>query len=92
MRIGLLEKKLEGGGVKLTPPLPCDRWENSPPEEGLMAKFYIYRSKVQDTVLNSKLFLKELYNRYCIEKEIHKNSMTFKTSWLPYMDIFRGLI
>ena len=58
----------------------------------LMAKFYIYRSKVQDTVLNSKLFLKELYNRYCIEKEIHKNSMTFKTSWLPYMDIFRGLI
>ena len=58
----------------------------------LMAKLYIYRSKVQDTVLNSKLFLKELYNRYCIEKEIHKNSMTFKTSWLPYMDIFRGLI
>ena len=34
MTIELLEKKLEGG-VKLTPPLPCDRWENSPPGEGL---------------------------------------------------------
>ena len=55
----------------------------------------IYRSKVQDTLfnfLNSKLFLKELYDRYCIEKEIHKNSMTFKTSWIPYIDIFRGEI
>ena len=35
MRIGLLEKKLEGGGQIDPPPLPCDRWENSPPEEGL---------------------------------------------------------
>ena len=35
MRIGLLEKKLEGGGGQIDPPLPCDRWENCPPEEGL---------------------------------------------------------
>ena len=35
MRIGLLEKKLEGGGQIDPPPLPSDRWENSPPEEGL---------------------------------------------------------
>ena len=58
----------------------------------LLAKFYIYRSKVQDTVLNSKLFIQELYNRYCIEREIHENSVTFRNSWLPYMDIFRGLL
>ena len=58
----------------------------------LLAKFYIYRCKVQDKVLNNKLFIQELYNRYCIEKEIHKNSMTFRISWLPYMDIFRGLL
>ena len=37
MRIGLLGKKLEGG-VKLTPSLPWNRWENSPHEEGLTDK------------------------------------------------------
>ena len=57
----------------------------------LLAKFYIYRSKVQNTVLNSKIFIQELYNRYCIEKEVHKNSLSFKNSWLPYINVFRGL-
>ena len=38
MRIGLLEKKLEGGGQIDPPPLPCNRWENSPPEKGLKAR------------------------------------------------------
>ena len=58
----------------------------------LLAKFYSYRSKVQDTVLNSKLFIQELYTRYCIEKEIHNDSMIFRNSWLPYVNIFRGLL
>ena len=35
MTIGLLEKKLQGGGVKITPPLPYYFIGNSPNEEGL---------------------------------------------------------
>ena len=37
----------------------------------LLAKFYIYRSKVQGIVLNTNIFIKEIYQRYCIEKEIN---------------------
>ena len=58
----------------------------------LVAKYYIYRSKVQGSVLNSRLFIQELYTRYCVEKEIHNNSVSFRNSWLPYVNIFRSLL
>ena len=58
----------------------------------LLAKFYIYRSKVQDTVLNVKSFIRELHTRYIVEKEIHQNSPSFKNDWLQYTNIFRSLL
>ena len=58
----------------------------------LLAKFYIYRSKVQDTVLNIRIFIRELHTRYIVEKEIHQNSASFKNDWLPYTNIFRSLL
>ena len=58
----------------------------------LLAKFYIYRSKVQDTILNIRCFIQELHNRYCIEKEISKNSIPFRYNWIPYMNIFRSIM
>ena len=38
----------------------------------LMAKFYIYRCKVNGTSLILKNFIHELYNRYCMEKGVKK--------------------
>ena len=58
----------------------------------LLAKFYIYRSKVQGTILNIRIFINELYNRYCIEKEIQKNSISFMNAWKPYLALFQSLI
>ena len=49
MTIGLLEKKLEGGG-QIDPPLPCDRWENSPPEEGLILIFTVAVVKMSEYI------------------------------------------
>ena len=57
----------------------------------LMAKFYIYRSKVQNTILNCKHFIDEVYRRFCIEKIINKNSVEFRNSWGPYLNIFKAL-
>lgn len=56
----------------------------------LLAKFYIYRSKVQDTILNIKCFIQELYTRFCIEKETSNNSIP--SIWIPYMNIFRNIV
>ena len=58
----------------------------------LAAKFYIYRCKVQKDILNIKTFISELYNKYCVEKIIYKNSTAFKNRWGPYINIFRSLI
>ena len=58
----------------------------------LLAKFYIYRSKVQGIVLNTNIFIKEIYQRYCIEKEIQKNSIKFKSTWKPYLGLFQSLM
>ena len=58
----------------------------------LMAKFYIYRCKVQKNDLNLKVFILELYNRYSIEKCIKKNSLVFRTSWAPYDPLFKSLL
>ena len=58
----------------------------------LMAKFYIYRSKVQKTILKTRLFLQELYNRYKVEMYIHDNSKTFENTWAPYLQLFKALM
>ena len=43
----------------------------------LLAKYYIYRSKVQRTILNINIFINELYNRYCVETDIQKKKLYF---------------
>ena len=58
----------------------------------LMAKCYIYRNKVQKTLLNPRLFLKEVYNRYNIEMNIHNNNEQFEKSWAPYLLLFKSLL
>ena len=58
----------------------------------LMAKFFIYRSKVQDTPLLLKCFVREVYNRYCAEKIIRKNSNQFKIDWCAYTELFKSLM
>ena len=58
---------------------------------GLIAKYYIYRCKVQKKDLSITVFIKELYNRYCIEKEIYKNNVVFRNRWGPYLNIFKAL-
>merc|ERR1712240_14512 len=58
----------------------------------LLAKSYIYRNKVQDTVLNIRCFIQELYTRFCIEKEIYKNSISFKSNIDNSATIFLALL
>ena len=58
----------------------------------LIAKFYIYRCKVQKNILNVNVFIKELYKRYHIEKIINKNSNAFKNCWIPYLNLFKGIL
>ena len=58
----------------------------------LLAKFFIYRNKVQKTNLNARLFLKEVYNRYKVEMYICKNSEQFQKAWAPYQLLFKALL
>ena len=58
----------------------------------LMAKFSIYRSKVQKTNLNVKHFIKEIYHRYNVEMHIHDDSDKFQLSWAPYSQLFKSLM
>ena len=58
----------------------------------LMAKFYIYRCKVQGTLVQSKTFIHELHNRYCIEKKMAKNKQQVMNNWIPYEDLFKSLL
>ena len=58
----------------------------------LLAKFYIYRCKVQNNNLNINVFMKELYKRYHIEKIINDNSNSFKNNWIPYLNLFKGIL
>ena len=57
----------------------------------IMAKFYIYRCKVQQIELCAHIFIKELYQRHCIERTIHGKSIDFKNDWGPYMKMFKSL-
>ena len=58
----------------------------------LMAKFYIYRCKVQKVTLNVKVFIKELYNRYCMEKLISEDLHDVRNSWKLYEPLFQSLL
>ena len=58
----------------------------------LMAKFFIYRCKVQGINLNIKHFINELYNRYNIELIISKNKNQCKCDWAPYQNIFKSFM
>ena len=43
----------------------------------LMAKYFIYRCKVQNTAINLNIFVKELYTRYLSEKILERDSQDF---------------
>ena len=58
----------------------------------LIAKLFIYRCKVQGRNVYARHFIQDIYNRFCIEKHISRNSIEFKTRWNPYLELFRGLI
>ena len=58
----------------------------------ILAKYYLYRCKVQSTSPSVNIFIKELYNRYHIEKLISKNDNSFRISWTPYENIFKSLL
>ena len=58
----------------------------------LMAKFYIYRSKVQKTTLKTRIFVQEIYNRYKVEMHINNNNKKFENAWAPYQLIFKSLM
>ena len=57
----------------------------------LMAKFYIYRCKVNQINLSFSMFISELYHRYRVELEINRNSVDFRNNWGPYMNLFKSL-
>ena len=58
----------------------------------LMAKYFIYRCKVQNTAINLNIFVKELYTRYLSEKILERDSQDFINKWFPYKDLFKGLL
>ena len=58
----------------------------------LLAKFYIYRCKVQNQLPRINSFISELYNRYIVEKIINNNSIQFRNNWAPYLALFRGIL
>ena len=57
----------------------------------LMAKFYIYRCKVQHNDLNVNFFISNLYYRYTVEKHNSKNSVSLRNNWGPYLKLFKSL-
>ena len=58
----------------------------------LIAKYYIYRCKVQLIELSINRFHHELYFKYCIERHIHNNSLDFRIRWNPYLNLFKSLL
>ena len=58
----------------------------------LLAKFYIYRCKVQNQPPRIRTFMSELYERYTVEKLIYKNSIEFRNNWAPYLALFSGIL
>ena len=58
----------------------------------LLAKMYIYRNKVQNKNLNVQIFLRYLYDRFCVEKTIAKNPDEMEKIWYPYKKLFQSLL
>ena len=58
----------------------------------LMAKFFIYRCKVQNSTLTLKSFISEFHNRYKIEKRMAKEPVDFINKWNPYLNLFKSLL
>jgi len=59
----------------------------------LLAKFFIYRNKIQGKNLKLLQFKSYLYKRYCIEKEISTSKLKeneFTINWLPYSGLFKS--
>ena len=58
----------------------------------LLAKLYIYRSKVNNSALSLRCFIRELFARYNAEKNICNSSQQFINNWSNYLDLFKSLI
>ena len=58
----------------------------------LIAKYFIYRSKVQNISPNLKNFINTLFKRYEAEKLITHNSQDFKNRWNQYLNLFKSLL
>jgi len=58
----------------------------------LIAKYFIYKSKVQGDTPNIISYNRHLQTRYYIEKEIYtikKKDTTFRNLWNPYLDLVK---
>jgi hypothetical protein len=56
----------------------------------LLAKFYIYKCKLQDVYPNLQAFVAVLKNRFCIEKYLSVLNYTatkFEENWFPYFPV-----
>ena len=56
----------------------------------LLAKFHVYKCKLQNIIPNKPAFKQSLKNRYNIEMYNHAISFTmdkFRTNWLPYANL-----
>ena len=58
----------------------------------LLAKYFIYRCKVNNSPLLIKLFVSEFYKTYCIENTISEYNRNQMNRWIPYLDLFKGLL
>ena len=57
----------------------------------LLAKRYIYNSKVNKILPSFTPFKYILYNRFCIEKKFERNAAAVVGRWLPYINMFMSL-
>ena len=58
----------------------------------LMAKLFIYRCKVQTQPLIIRLFIRDIYERFCIEKTLRRDSVKFRNEWEHYTILFQSLL
>ena len=58
----------------------------------LLAKMFIYRNKVQGQILNIQNFIRYVYERYTIEKQISKDPFEVEKIWYPYKNLFLSLM
>ena len=58
----------------------------------LMAKHFIYRSKVNGLKPSLKIFIKELFGRYQVEKIIFRKDINKLNGWQPYLELFKSIM